>query len=411
MKTRPDEATAPPAGRRPRPGLLLGIIVAALVAVAVEVAWFSPPVREWILSRRSIPDLQRITTDQPGHVEARVTLIKKLLADDRPEIALPHAEELARMQPENAAAQRLAGEAAASAGHTELARRRLQRAAELGDRSPDMEVAYAQIEVMEENMGEAVRRLEPVVRSHPGHAAAWHLLGRASASLGIPETWVDSARTAVRLDPDNAAYRISLAEAHLFTDDTAAAVDAGRQAARLAPENPMAWLVLGRALARRVDDPGSGPEAEAAFKHSMELASRAGGADGMAERELGSYLLDQGRPAEAVPLLEIAVRSRTHDSQAAFLLATAYRRSGQVAKADRTIALWEKITEGERAIRYLEARVQADPYNAALRVDLARLLERAGRQDEAARHRESARSIRLRRAASEDSAAGRRSSP
>lgn len=370
--------------------VVLGLAIGVL---SVELIWFSTPVQDWMLARRSSAELLALARQKPGALEVRIALIRQLLSEKRNSDALSHGIDAVRMDPNSPAAHELAGTAAARLGDLDQARHFLERSRNLGSRSAGVTVELARLELESQSMGDAVRLLEPLVQRHPDVAEAWHLLARARASLGIPDGWKEAALRATKLDPRNPDYLAGLAEAHLFSDEPEPAIAASQRAVAAAPQNPLPWSVLGRSLARRSDTASLG-DAERALRRAIDLAARMPDDDGLAQRELGALLLSTNRPAEAVPPLEAAVRLRPPDQQAAYLLSQAYRRSGNVKLADRMTALWEKLTETARAIRYLESRVQADPYNARLRLDLAKLLEADGQTEMAARHRESAKVIR-----------------
>jgi tetratricopeptide (TPR) repeat protein len=119
-----------------------------------------------------------------------------------------------------------------------------------------------------------------------------------------------------------------------FTD----AISAFQQCLKLSPGNVKAEDNLGLALAGL----GRNEEATAAYKQAMDWQSKASIKNPGPYIDLGSLLLDESRPEEAVPYLVQAVEIAPRESRAHELLGKAYTRMDELPKAQTEL---EKATE------------------------------------------------------------------
>jgi Flp pilus assembly protein TadD len=119
-----------------------------------------------------------------------------------------------------------------------------------------------------------------------------------------------------------------------FTD----AINAFEQCLKLSPGNVKAEDNLGLALAGL----GRNEEAAAAYKLAMDWQSKAPLKNSGPYIDLGSLLLDESRPEEAVPYLVQAVEIAPRESRAHELLGKAYTRMDELPKAQTEL---EKATE------------------------------------------------------------------
>jgi tetratricopeptide (TPR) repeat protein len=116
------------------------------------------------------------------------------------------------------------------------------------------------------------------------------------------------------------------------------AVGAFQQCLKLSPGNVKAEDNLGLALAGL----GRNEEATAAYKQALDWQSKASFKNSGPYIDLGSLLLDESRPEEAVPYLVQAIEIAPRESRAHELLGKAYTRMEQLPKAQTEL---EKATE------------------------------------------------------------------
>jgi Flp pilus assembly protein TadD len=119
-----------------------------------------------------------------------------------------------------------------------------------------------------------------------------------------------------------------------FTDS----ISAFQQCLKLSPGNVKAEDNLGLALAGL----GRNEEATAAYKLAMDWQSKASLKNAGPYIDLGSLLLDESRPEEAVPYLVQAVEIAPRESRAHELLGKAYTRMDELPKAQTEL---ERATE------------------------------------------------------------------
>ncbi len=139
-----------------------------------------------------------------------------------------------------------------------------------------------------------------------------------------------------------------------FTD----AISAFQQCLKLSPGNVKAEDNLGLALAGL----GRNEEATAAYKQAMDWQLQSSFKNSGPYIDLGSLLLDESRPEEAVPYLIQAVEISPRESRAHELLGKAYTRMDQLPKAQ---------TE-------LEIATELAPQNANLHCMLAPVYRKQG---------------------------------
>ena len=143
----------------------------------------------------------------------------------------------------------------------------------------------------------------------------------------------------------------------------AAAVDALLQCLKLSPGNVKAEDNLGLAYAGL----GRNEEATAAYQQAMAWQSQAALKNAGPYINLGSLLLDENRPEEAVPYLLHAVEIAPRESRAHELLGKAYTRL-------------EKLPEAQSE---LEKAVELSPQSANLHCMLAPVYRKQGMADKA----------------------------
>jgi Flp pilus assembly protein TadD len=116
------------------------------------------------------------------------------------------------------------------------------------------------------------------------------------------------------------------------------AIGAFEQCLKLSPGNVKAEDNLGLALAGL----GRNEEATVAYKQAMDWQSNASFKNSGPYIDLGSLLLDESRPEEAVPYLVQAIEIAPRESRAHELLGKAYTRMEQLPEAQTEL---EKATE------------------------------------------------------------------
>lgn len=198
------------------------------------------------------------------------------------------------ISPANARAWNNLANALERTGRTDLAETAYRKSLEIGP-LPEARANYGTFLIHSDRVDEAVALLRQAVKAEPGFARAWSTLAVALSRAGQTDEAIAACREAIRLNPASSGAHMTLA-----------------------------------ALCERTND------VREAEQHYRE--ARAIGDDPQASRRLGRMLVKIGRSAEAVPLLEEAVRKTPADALLVSDLAFACAESGDSRRARECFA-------------------------------------------------------------------------
>jgi len=208
---------------------------------------------------------------------------------------------------------------------------------------------------------EAVTRLELAAHAAPGSPEVLLNLGWAYwHAQRLDDAWRVGA-TLVKLDPENRAFLIFLANTNIDRGDSPAAEALARRALARSPDDHDASLVLARALLLE----GKTPQGLALLGDILARFPD----DHAASMALGKALFAAGRVREAVATLDRVLALHPEDRDAA------YRKAVFSAELGRK----------REALASLDRLLEADPSNSAYRHSRAKILTELGRDDEAKR--------------------------
>ena len=207
---------------------------------------------------------------------------------------------------------------------------------------------------------EAVALYDRGLAVEPDAADLWNNRGLALGALGRTEEAIASYRHAADVDATHAESRSNLGNALASIGRYAEAAEAYREALRRRPGYAEAHNNLANVLAL------GGDTAQALEHYRLALAADPTYVE--AQRNMGEVLLGAGRAAEACERFGEALRLRPRE------LAPTLGRMRCLAATDRVA---EAIAVGTDAIRWA-------PRDAQVRAALARVLQQAGRDDQAA---------------------------
>lgn len=163
--------------------------------------------------------MQRLVNNAPENVQARVDLARLYFQINRNDDALRELREAVRMQPDNAAAHRLAGiihagaarhvQAAESYAAAIAADTNIERAGEIA-----IELVMAVVlQMLDDNRPfAAIRHLRSLADAGRASERAWYTLAVIYRQQGRNEDAIRAMREAVRLSPENMQMRFNLAE-------------------------------------------------------------------------------------------------------------------------------------------------------------------------------------------------------
>ena len=234
----------------------------------------------------------------------------------------------------------------------------------------------------------AAQAFAQATRLAPQNADAWIGLGRARMKNGV--TYDDALRafaTAARLAPARTDFFNDYADALRHRSRSADAEGLIRRRLVAAPGDALAHYLLGLLLRNTAPTPARLAEAERETRESLRLSPH----NPLPETQLGELLLDAGRTAEALPLLEDA-RTRTPANQPLLLLlARACRQAGRTAEAARYAADAKTLFAAQQQAAVLADQSHHHPLDVALHRRLAALYLATGQPAKAQTEADTAR--------------------
>lgn len=320
-------------------------------------------------------------------------------------------QEWALAQPDNAEAQRLWGLALLRNRRLAEAGVALRRAFALAPNSPAVNLAVADAQEQQGLTRQALLQYLTCLKLRPHWLPALLGLGRTSQASGLTQIAVRCYRQAAVVDPASVQAWIGLGHSYQQIESGSAydkSVAAYETALRLAPDDTdclddyalslyklsrvrEAEAVLRRRLQHSPEDaqchyllgmvlmdanPSAAGQAEAELQTRESLRLRPG--DPPAKVQLAQWLLQQDQATPAVSLLQDTVRTNPYNRRARFLLARAYRQTGQMALAEQVAAAASALYRIQRQIADLEERKGSNLLDRSVHERLADLYSRTG---------------------------------
>jgi Flp pilus assembly protein TadD len=290
--------------------------------------------------------LARKGSAEPG--AAGYDQVLMLIKSGDPEAAIRTTDELLAEGNRRADLYNLLAEAYLKSGRLQQAYDALRTATQL---DPDSEENYADLVSIcldYENFDLGMEIIDIGLRHLP---KSWRLHVDRGVILAIRGSPAEAGRQfeiAGALAPAEPLPSIALAVAWMQLGENAKAVGMLREKTRLHRNDFLMEYILGIALVRSGDDPGSatGTEALAAFERSVKANPKFS----QARTELGKLLMKRGELDRAIQELETAVALNADDASPAYVLGQAYRRKGDKARSDAMLARVSKLHEQEREI-------------------------------------------------------------
>jgi len=221
----------------------------------------------------------------------------------------------------------------------------------------------------------------------PENPDTWIGLGRAHYNQRLNfGAAVDAFEKAKKLAPQRTDFSLSFANAlrAIFRWDDAEKLLRERLAD--IPEDAECHFQLATVLLDRNRTPEREAEAEKLLRRSLELEPRA--VASMAR--LGSLLVRQNKPKEAIPLLEAVIADDVYHVAATKDLAQAYRQSGRLKEAKEAQESFAQLTQYIEQRNFLDDQLRREPLRADLHEKLAALLTQGGERDKAKLHKDAA---------------------
>ena len=216
-----------------------------------------------------------------------------------------------------------------NSGNAENARAAVAALRTLGERHPESLVFHSTlaraVQLSTSNPSAALAIYREAVKRWPNDAALYHDLAVAARAAGEGEEAMRAEQAALALDPEYPAALNGLGLLHVDRGRSADAATAFERAAEADPSNASYWTNLGNARRELGDVVG----ADAAYRRALDADPKY--ADAL--NGIGVLLVQQQRPADAVPWFERALLHAPQLHEARLNLGIAYQESGQREKA------------------------------------------------------------------------------
>ena len=326
---------------------------------------------------------------QPGSLEARVALVRSLIASGNSSRAQTEIALLLQQAPEVAIVHALSGMHQARVNNPNAARLAFERALGLSAGLLEAVSGLTYLDLSAGDTAAAITRLEGEIARQPDNPNLFVLLSRSHSAAGDPTKQEEALRSAVSVDPGFATGYTMLADLYVKQrrlDEARAEYEA---IAKRDPSNVMAVTMVGllleqqgkrdeaiKAYERVVKGGGNSPVAEnnLAFMYAehgmnldvaLELATSAKQRmpdDPSVDDTIGWIYYQKGLPELAIKPLESALKQLPNNAELLVHLGLTYAKLGEKAKAretlQRALKLDPRVVGGDEAKRVLASLSQ-----------------------------------------------------
>lgn len=380
MLNRKTHRKAPEAtGRRPWSRLLLlTLFGGALIAGAVSLR-SSGWARERQLKQLSAESLSLMALERPNDPLVFQYLAQRLYEENDLAGALGAFERAAHLSPRSADAQLGFGLALMQSGRPYEAETYLVKAAKIRPKDVRPHLLLADLYERHRNTNATIGPLEKVTQLDPKHAQAWYRLGLAWGDLHQFDNSLEALKRAVRLNGRRADYLRDLGQVHMHFGQVEEARTALTRSRAIEPRDPGTLVLLARLELSQGGTDEQLEVAEGLLKEAQEVDPEFA----PIYRELGALYIRREKRADAIRALRESVRLDPTDGQALFQLGQALLRAGQRKEGQYYLDGFKQLTEARRTVLDLEDRIHQEPKNPELRLRIARVFRKYGREDRA----------------------------
>jgi Flp pilus assembly protein TadD len=205
---------------------------------------------------------------------------------------------------------------------------------------------------------ESCDTLEPAYRRDPDDWRVHQLYGLNYVVLDIKEGAEVSFTNAIRLNPRNAELWYLLARLYYTDNRPQESITASMEALKLVPEYPDVYSNIALCYEALADD----AQAVTHFQRAIEFNRKLGRRDEWPLINYAAYLIKQGRPEPAVPVLGEALAMNEKSAKGHYLLGRALGKLGETTEARK----------------HLETSLSLNDADASVHFELGMLLQRAG---------------------------------
>ncbi len=246
-------------------------------------------------------------------------------------------------------------------------------------------------------MKEAVAAFTPLLKVYPpnspDHFRVATLIGMAHFSLGQFVEAIPYLRNAANADPQNIAYRFSLAQSCLFAKQYQCVLDTYQELLKLNAESAAADMLAGQAYDEMKNTGGAIEQFRAAVKADPKWPNAHFGLGYLlwtqnqcdeASKEFEAELENVPDNARAMTYLADCRIQLGHSGEAQPLVEKALQIDPSIAKAHANLGvIYQEQGKQHEALRELTTAVKMTPQDANIHWRLARLYQAMGRREEA----------------------------
>lgn len=211
--------------------------------------------------------LQRV-----AHYVVPLEKAESALGSNKPEAALPYADEAVREKPASAEVHFIRANVLARSNQPEQAEKEFKRVLELQPNQARAWNALGRLYVHQNRWPEAAAAFTKATDLAPNDASSWYDLGLTLQRLNRPDEAIPALKHAAQLRPAAPDYWFTIGLTAMSSKNYDEAISAFRQAAKLVPNEPEPVLWLANAYAGK----GMQAESEAAYTEAQQLARAKG---------------------------------------------------------------------------------------------------------------------------------------
>lgn len=290
--------------------------------------------------------------------------------------------EAASLDPKSAEAWELLGDYYVATSKWPQALEAFRRVQELRPETPGLHPRLALAGLRAGDFKTAKRHFTAALEQNPNDITATKVAAAVAEQDKKPELQLKYLRKLVALQPQDPNFLMALAGVLTSQYQYAEALPLVERVLQIDPRFTSAYALRGQIYFLDNPTPERLLKAEASLKKVLQLAP----GDVDANRYLGRVYMSLNRPEAAIRHLEEVGRDRPYASAHLFELAGAYRKAGNVRKADELLRVFSSLEQLNHQMVALENRTAKNPGDFQVLLQLTQLLLKSVESDDAICH-------------------------